>query len=52
MKPRLGSGQRFSNLTRALANRPAVHDPKALAAYIGRRKYGRKRFAALSRKGR
>jgi hypothetical protein len=44
--PPLGSGQRFSNLENKLAHR-GVRNPGALAAYIGRRKYGPKKFAAL-----
>lgn len=47
----LGSGERFSALTKALAARGA-RNPRALAAYIGRRKYGAKRFAQLAAKGR
>ncbi len=38
----LGSGERFAKLAQK------VHSP-ALAAWIGRRKYGKKKFAALSR---
>ncbi len=48
----LGQGGRFAALEQKLAKRPGVHDPGALAAYIGRQKYGAKRFAALSRGGR
>jgi hypothetical protein len=43
-KAKLGSGKRFA----ALAKK--VHS-KALAAYIGRKKYGKKKFAKLSRHG-
>ena len=50
-KPPLGSGKRFSNLTHALAARGNVQNPAALAAYIGRKKYGKKRFAKLSHHG-
>jgi len=50
-KPPLGSGGRFSALTQQLAARPGVTDPKALAAYIGRKKYGKKKMASLSAKG-
>lgn len=50
-KARLGSGERFAALTKALAARGAK-TPRALAAWIGRRKYGKKRFAQLARKGR
>ena len=50
-KPRLGSGKRFATLKRSLARR-GVRNPGALAASIGRKKYGTKRFAKLSAKGR
>ena len=50
-KAKLGSGRRFSQLSDALAKRKGVHDPAALAAYIGRRKYGKAKFQALSKKG-
>ena len=50
-KPKLGSGKRFSNLKRSLAAKGATN-PGALAAYIGRKKYGAKKFASLSKKGR
>ncbi len=54
-KARLGSGARFKALTRKLGKRRGrkkVHNPAALAAYIGRKKYGAKRFAKLGAKGR
>jgi hypothetical protein len=47
----LGTGQRFKSLTRKLAAR-GVRNPSALAAYIGRRKYGKAGMAALSAAGR
>lgn len=50
-KPKLGSGARFSALTRQLAGKPDVKDPKALAAAIGRKKYGPAKFGALAAKG-
>lgn len=49
-KARLGSGKRFKSLKRKLGKRGAKH-PGALAAWIGRKKYGKKRFAALSARG-
>jgi hypothetical protein len=49
--PPLGSGQRFASLENKLAQR-GVRNPGALAAYIGRKKYGSKKFAALGRHGR
>lgn len=51
MKARLGSGARFAHLKTALAKRGAKN-PGALAAWIGRKKYGAKRFAKLSARGR
>lgn len=44
---KLGTGKRFQNLTHKLAAQGATN-PGALAAYIGRKKYGAKKFAALS----
>jgi hypothetical protein len=49
-KAKLGSGARFAALSANLAAKGAK-DPKALAAYIGRKKYGKKKFASLSAKG-
>lgn len=51
-KPPLGSGERFAKLENALARRPGVTNPGALAAYIGRKKYGKKRFQKLAAQGR
>jgi len=50
-KAPLGSGERFRSLSRKLS-RKGVKDPDALAAAIGRRKYGKARFQKLSSKGR
>ena len=50
-KPKLGSGKRFEKTTKALAAKGAK-DPKALAAYIGRKKYGAKKMAAMAAAGR
>lgn len=50
-KPPLGSGERFQRLQGELASKGA-RNPAALAAYIGRQKYGNKRFAQLGAKGR
>ena len=46
-KPKLGSGKRFKELTEKLAKKGAKN-PKALAAWIGRKKYGAKKMAKLS----
>jgi hypothetical protein len=51
-KPKLGTGRRFRNLERELARRKGVRNPAALAAYIGRKKHGKKRMAQLAVKGR
>jgi hypothetical protein len=50
-KPKLGTGKRFSALTSKL-RRKGARSPEALAAWIGRKKWGRKKFAKLSRTGR
>jgi hypothetical protein len=52
MKPKLGSGKRFSRLAADLAKEPGVRNPRAVAAAIGRKKYGKRRFAQLSAHGR
>ena len=44
MKAKLGSGARFKALTKKVGS-------PALAAYIGRKKYGAKKMAKLSAKG-
>ena len=45
--PKLGSGARFKRLSSTLAARGA-RDPDALAAFIGRKRYGAKDMGALS----
>lgn len=50
-KPKLGSGKRFKQLKSKLAKKGA-RNPGALAASIGRKKFGKKRFAQLSARGR
>ena len=45
MKAKLGSGARFKALTKKVGS-------KALAAFIGRKKYGKKKFQSLAKKGR
>ena len=49
--PVLGSGERFKNLVAQLQSKGNVSDPTAVAASIGRRKYGAKRFASLAAQG-
>ena len=50
-KSSLGSGKRFKSLTRKLKKRGAKN-PKALAAFIGRKRYGAKKMAKMAAKGR
>jgi hypothetical protein len=42
----------FDRLAAKLAERPGVSDPKALAAAIGRRKYGASTMAKAAAQGR
>ena len=51
-KPPLGSGERFRALKEKLSRRPGVTDPGALAAAIGRKRLGKKRFQELAARGR
>lgn len=46
-----GSGKRFSALEKSL-KAEGVRDPGAVAASIGRKKYGAKRYAKMSAAGR
>lgn len=46
----LGQGCKFASLEHQLAKRGA-RDPKALAAWIGRQKYGAAHYAALAAHG-
>jgi len=50
MRP--GGGGKFAALKSALADRPGVRDPGALAASIGRKKYGAAKMAKFSAGGR
>ena len=50
-KPPLGEGGRFEALSNKLGKRPGVTNPDALAAYIGRKKYGKAKFQSLAAKG-
>lgn len=51
-KAKLGSGARFKSLEKKIAARGDVRNPAAVAASIGRKKYGGKKMAMLSAKGR
>lgn len=48
---KLGGGGRFDKLKGQLSKEKGVYDPAGLAAAIGRKKYGKKKFASLSKKG-
>ncbi len=50
-KSALGSGGRFKTLSKKLKAK-GVKDPDALAASIGRKKYGARKMAAMSAAGR
>jgi hypothetical protein len=50
-KAKLGSGKRFASLKRSLAAKGA-RNPGALAAHIGRKKYGKKKMAQMAAAGR
>lgn len=50
-KPKPGSGKRFQNLKSALAKKKGVTNPGALAASIGRKKFGSKKFSKLAMAG-
>lgn len=50
--PKLGSGERFHALENQLSHKKGVTDPKALAAAIGRKKYGAKKMASMASAGR
>lgn len=45
-------GSKFAKMTRKLAHRKGVRNPKALAAHIGRKKYGKKGMAKKAAAGR
>ena len=49
-KAKLGSGKRFAALKSKLAKQKDVYDPAALAAAIGRKKYGPMKFHKMSAK--
>ncbi len=47
----LGTGQRFAQLENTLSGK-GIKSPGALAAYIGRKKYGKTRFQNMAKAGR
>jgi hypothetical protein len=51
-KPKLGSGGRFKALESKLASEPGIRNPAAVAASIGRKKFGEASMAKWSAQGR
>lgn len=51
-KAKLGSGKRFAALKAKIAKQGNVSNPAAVAAAIGRKKFGKSRFQKLAAKGR
>lgn len=51
VKPKLGSGARFKAVERA-AEKSGASDPAAVAAAVGRKKYGAKKMAQMAAAGR
>ncbi len=49
-KPKLGSGKRFKKVEEA-ARRSGANDPAAVAAAVGRKKYGNKKMQKMAAKG-
>lgn len=50
-KPKLGTGKRFRQVA-ASARRSGARNPNAVAAAVGRKKYGKKRFQKMAAAGR
>lgn len=46
--PPVGQGGRFKALEEAISKRKGIKNPGAVAATIGRKKYGKKRFQAMA----
>lgn len=51
-KAKPGTGARFKALEKKLAAKPGIRNPAALAASIGRKKYGSAKMASMAAKGR
>jgi hypothetical protein len=50
-KAPVGSGGRFAALQNKLSGKPGVTDPGALAAAIGRKKFGNAKMQSMAAKG-
>ena len=51
MKPKLGSGKRFESLKEKLAHNPKIENPGAVAASIGRKRYGNEKMQKMAQAG-
>lgn len=51
-KSKIGSGARFKALESKIAKRGDVDNPAAVAASIGRKKFGAKKMASMAAAGR
>jgi hypothetical protein len=51
-RAKVGTGKRFAALSEQLSHSKGIRDPGAVAAAIGRRKYGASRMAKMAAKGR
>ena len=49
---KLGGGGRFAQVEHAVAGKKGVYNPAGLAAYIGRKSLGKKKFQQLAAKAR
>lgn len=49
--PKLGSGGRFAALKEKLSKKSSVSNAGGLAAAIGRKKFGKKKFQSMAAKG-
>jgi hypothetical protein len=52
VQSKLGSGGRFKALTKKIAAKGKVSDPKAVAAAIGRKRWGATKMAEMAAAGR
>jgi hypothetical protein len=50
-KPKLGSGKRFKNMVEQLKAKGGVKNPKAVAAAVGRKKFGKEKMAKMASAG-
>lgn len=51
-KGKAGTGERFKRLKDVLGKKPGITNPGALAAKIGREKFGKAKFQKMAAKGR